>query len=276
MNNIAYTLIAILVVVIALFVTSSNRLFLGIVLFIGPLCFITGYFFGVPDIKEIRAFDINGTRLGNFAIKQTSAFSEEQHEPSRLGISDKFDSIIENFVDQLLQDLINVWFVPLCKSGENEFQECVKSTIFYAIKQGFEIIISVGKDKWILLVYGLINALLLHYEEFKDFEQSLLEFHNFSTQAERRRIYNDSFTTEMEHLRRTSMLVLKKLLPKQEGRSILVGSLLKEILASGVLSSLIEKISDPDFINCQIVEAFRAKSSATGANVYTLTSIKKI
>jgi hypothetical protein len=52
-------------------------------------------------------------------------------------------------------------------------------------------------------------------------------------------------------------VLLKKLLPRQEARSIVVISLLKEVIASGALWNAMDRICDPDFINLKIVEALK-------------------
>ena len=96
--------------------------------------------------------------------------------------------------------------------------------------------------------------LFVHMEEFRLFEESKLPLDRFLASGRAKRHQHRSFAEELEHVRQIIALLLKRLLPKQESRSIIVNSLLREVLSSNMLAGFIEKVTDPDFINEMIVK----------------------
>jgi sorting nexin-14 len=161
---------------------------------------------------------------------------------------------LDALLDDIITEIVNPWFVPLCKSGENEFQSCVRSTINAAVMNLIKFGSAINNDTTTLLIYGVTNALIVHMEEYRRFETSKLPLDRFVMSHRSRRTHHKNYSEELEHLRQVAGLLLKKLAPKQESRSILLNSLMKEIISGNALAGLIDRIADPDFINEQIVK----------------------
>lgn len=212
-----------------------------------------GYIYAVPD--TLKQQDSRNATLVSILLAPLKAKDKGEKEMFRLSITPRIDAELDHLLSSLLVEIINPWFVPLCISGEDDFQSCVRSTINAAIMNLVRFASSGNKDTLTLIIYGLTNALIVHMEEFRAFESSKVPIDRFIHSGRTKRIHHKSFSDQLEHIRQILGILLKKLLPKQESRSILVNSLLKEVLSGAFLHAFIEKASDPDFINGLIVKA---------------------
>jgi len=216
---------------------------------------IVGYIVSAP-LAESGPKSKKESTLLNLILAPLKVREKTEREYAKLSISPAIDAELDFFLDSLLKEVIDNWYVPLCLSGEPDFQSCVRSTINAAIMNLIKCASSGNKDTVTLIIYGITNALIVHMEEFRLFEESRLPLDRFLASGRTRRVHHRNFSEDLEHIRQVIALLLKKLLPRNESRSILVNSLLREIISSSLLAGAIEKITEPDFVNEQIVKAF--------------------
>ena len=72
------------------------------------------------------------------------------------------DTSLDKFLGRLVKDLIDPWFMQLNKSGNMEFQSCVRSSINAAVMNLVRIIEGHSKDVLTLFIYGITNAIGIH------------------------------------------------------------------------------------------------------------------
>lgn len=176
---------------------------------------------------------------------------------NRLSLSPRIDASLDVFLDRLVSSLIDPWFMQQNKSGQREFQSCVRTTLDAALANLRTTVGGLGKDSTTLFIYGLTNALNIHMQEYKAFCKTKKSSKDFLLSAEALRTFYPTTQAEVSHFRQIISVLLKKLLPRQEARSIVVVSLLKEVIASGALWNAMDRLCDPDFINLKIVEALK-------------------
>lgn len=86
--------------------------------------------------------------------------------------------------------------------------------------------------------------------------------------------FSQLLSKEEQHrqLRGLSQTFLKRTLPAQDRDSLLLMSLFKELLANFVFGSILDNVSDPDFLNCWIIELLSEKSKTTEAITSTIAA----
>lgn len=255
----------VVVAILLLLLLLPIRLYCALAL--GGLCL--GYVLAAPAAVAAsgRAGQSQGERTLLDRLMAPLSLGSKHHPerlPSaKLAISPDIDAELNSLLEAIIKDVINAWYVPLCKSGEDDFQACVRSTINAAIMNLIRFASSRNKDTITLMLYGITNALIVHMEEYRLFEEAKGPMDKFLDSGLGRRTYMRSYCQELDHLRQVAGLLLKKLLPKQESRSILLNSLLREVISGNALVGLIDRISDPDFINEQIVKFLQDPAEAT-------------
>lgn len=224
---------------------------------------VVGYCLAVPDPNEER--EKSGEEESLLRLLFTPMKSVERTERTAavsLSVSPAIDCALDALVDELIGEIINTWYVPLCKSGNTEFQACVRSTINAAVMNLVRLGSTLTKDTLTLIIYGLTNALIVHMEEFRSLEASRLSLDRFIASGRSRRTHHRHYCEELEHLRQIAGLLLKKLLPKQESRSILLNSLLREVISGNALVVLVDRLADPVFINETIIKLLQSPKEA--------------
>lgn len=225
------------------------------------ICFgigiILGYIIGVPSLRvaeEGPLFPNWMEGLRQAILSPLRIKSKEHYEYAKLNISPAVDAELDGLLNALLTEVIDAWFVPLCMSGERDFQSCLRSVINASIMNFLRYGQAISSDTLTLIMYGLTNATIVHMEEFRAFEESRLPLDRFLKSGKTIRKHHQMFLDQLGHVKQIIALLLRRLLPKQESRSILVNALLKEVLSGNLLVGMIDKITDPDFINEMIVK----------------------
>lgn len=177
-------------------------------------------------------------------------------QKSKLEVSPLIDNELDRLLNSLLKSLINPWYIPLCKSSNWEFQASARACCDHAIMTLLKYISTRDRDVVTFIIYGFAKVLLAHLVDYRKFETSRLSWDQFMASQDASQTFFKSYLEELEHLRSVAGLLLSKLLPKTESKGTLLTQLLKEIIASNALSPLIDKLTDPDFINERIVESF--------------------
>lgn len=192
---------------------------------------------------------------------EESKISSQVPKPTTLNITPRIDSALDVMLDRLVTSLVDSWYMQINKSGQREFQSCIRTTLDAFLMNLKGTVHGLGKDSLTLYIYGITNALNVHMQEFKNFGRSKLETpKEFLSSSQSRRSFFPSTQAEVNHLRQIVLILLKKLLPSQESKSIIVISLVKELIASGALWNAMDRLCDPDFINMKIVETLKEPS----------------
>lgn len=147
------------------------------------------------------------------------------------------------FVERLTKAFISQWYANLNKSGSKEFEKCIYSVIMQASHNlvkyaGIRIL-----DVTTLITFGFTNAFIVHVREYRRFEESKLSVEQFLKLPEIMESSKYEFgnvSSEVVYLQNHASLLLDRLLPKAESGSILVHSLLKEIVASQILWNIVQ------------------------------------
>lgn len=239
---------------LVLFLALPIKLYLLLVV----VGFVLGYAFMVPEGS--RHYAGLQDRYRALEGREPAAGAAASAAAPSLSISPRIDAALEVLVERLVGSLIDPWFMPQNRSGQREFQACVKTAIDAALMNLKTTVSGLGKDSLTLYLYGLTNALIVHMQEFKAFGRAGGDARAFLGSAEARRTFFPSARAEAGHFRSIVAVLLRRLLPRQEARSIIVVSLLKEVLASGALWGALDRVCDPDFVNLRIVEGLKEKS----------------
>jgi len=176
---------------------------------------------------------------------------------AKLSLTPKIDAALDTLLDRLVCSLIDPWYMNQNKSGQRDFQSCVRTTLDVALASLRGIVRDLGKDSMTLFLYGLTNALNVHMQEFKAFCREDVSSSEFLSSPKALRTFCPTMQAEVGHFRQIVSVLLRKLLPRQESQSIVLVALLKEVIGSGALWNAMDRICDPDFINMKIVEAMR-------------------
>ena len=221
-----------------------------------------GYCLAVPDPNEHGKSEAEESILAFLLAPLKCPERAERTVPVQLSVSPAIDNALDSLFDELVREIISVWYVPLCKSGNTEFQSCVRSTFNAAVMSLVKLSSGFTKDTLTLIIYGVTNALIVHMEEFRSLETSRLSLDRFLASGRSRRTHHRNYTEELDHLRQVAGLLLKKLLPRQESRSILLNSLLREIISGNALVGLIDRLADPVLINETIIKLLQNPKDA--------------
>lgn len=242
------------------------------------LAFMLGFVVGAPALQERREDNEVKMLLERLATsplsfvkpRSPSTTSVSNGSLLQMGsgevagplISDTVDGRLDIVLDRLVESIISPWFGQLNRSRNREFYTCVRISINAAIQNLLGILSSQPtKDTLTVMLFGLTKALQLHLQEFRHFERILAggtgicdSAEDFLTGPHSHRPFFRTAQEEAEHLKQVSALLLKRLLPRQESRSINLNALLREVIGGNVLWGILDRISDPDFINMEIVK----------------------
>lgn len=215
-----------------------------------------------PAFKRFKALYTN--EVENRPLPTVEDTNAPVQSSSKLSSSPQIAQALDALLDRLVTSLVDPWYMNQNKSGQRDFQACVRSTLDAALGSLRSTIGGLGKDSMTLFIYGLTNALNIHMQEYKEFCKSgTKDAKEFLLSPSSLRGYFSGTPAEMQHFRQIVSIALKKLLPKQEAQSIVVISLLKELIAAGAFWNAMDRLCDPDFINMKIVEALKEPVAPT-------------
>lgn len=214
-----------------------------------------------PSFKRLKARFAEEVESRPLPLGAGDSDAPSKTPPSKLSASPRIAEALDALLDRLVCSLIDPWYMNQNKSGQRDFQACVRSTLDAALGSLRSTIGGLGKDSMTLFIYGLTNALNIHMQEYKAFcKTGSSDAKAFLLSSQSLRSYFSGTPAEMHHFRQIVSIALRKLLPKQEAQSIVVVSLLKELIASGAFWNAMDRLCDPDFINMKIVEALKEPS----------------
>ncbi|KAJ8324223.1 Sorting nexin-20 [Batrachochytrium dendrobatidis] len=167
---------------------------------------------------------------------------------------------IDKLISYIVRDFINGWYVKLNHSNSQEFPEA----IHVSLREAFVTLgLSASKMNPVNLVLAVIGVVLTHLREYKHFESTQLSLDEY-IQQHPKSVFCRCSTPEQvnEHLRDLSMRISIHILPRADRSSSVVFGIVREILATTVLLSVVNKFSDPDWLNMTLLNALKPKPSS--------------
>ncbi|KAI8839250.1 PXA domain-containing protein [Chytridium lagenaria] len=248
-------------------IAISPRLFVLILLF--GIGLIVGFAYGVPNASQAKTagdwmqperrdhiqemIDHIQEMMGpKTQLAEFVPISPASDHPSHLAIPPEIDGELTKFLDFFIRDFINGWFDPLNHSKSSEFPSAVHAALRHSfITLGF----AAARMNVVTAVVPISQSLVHHIREYRQYEQSSLDLPAYLARnpASKFNRHLDPKATQ-QHLRRLSAHIALSILPRSDKGSPVVFSFVRELLATTVLNSLVESISDPDVINRAIVE----------------------
>jgi hypothetical protein len=167
----------------------------------------------------------------------------------------KVDEQLSRLMDLVVKKFITSWYCGINKSKNNtatSFESLVHSSSMHTlvtIVNMFEKQLDISN-----LCIRVFQETITHLKDYREFESLALPLSSYITENPSSN-FSNIYTEEqaVKHLHDLSMKLLKRALPKQDRSSSMVVALLTEIMGSSVLLSVVNLISDPDYINQKIV-----------------------
>ncbi|KAH8552767.1 PXA domain-containing protein [Umbelopsis sp. PMI_123] len=162
-----------------------------------------------------------------------------------------------NLINFTIRDFISLWWGPMNFYKNREFEDEIRITI-NATVETFERSIQAhdSNDLLLAMLYGVANSLIIHMREYREFEDSQLDLHEF-TRRNPSSPFAQLLSRDEQHqqLRELGYSFIQKMVPKEDLASPIIASFFKEVFASYALESILTLLCDPDYLNLCIVDA---------------------
>lgn len=176
-------------------------------------------------------------------------------------------TVVNQLLDYIMRDFVSSWWTPINEHKDPTFEKLARERLNIVCLNVQKILLNQDRNDIVMsTVYGVANTLIIHMRECRAFEDSGLSM-DYYVQDNPQSPFSQLLSKEEQHrqLRGLSQTFLKRTLPAQDRDSLLLMSLFKELLANFVFGSILDNVSDPDFLNCWIIELLSEKSKATEA-----------
>lgn len=161
-------------------------------------------------------------------------------------------------LDLFIRDYIKVWYEPINFSKSKEVERNVRSSLNGIVMNAieyFKFISNSNKngDSLMMITYGIANSLIVHLREFRLFKNSKksVEYYVMSNKDKTsvfstEELSNETLTQRLSNL---AQFLLKRLVPSVDQGSIIMMSILREIVSTSLLLPLVDHFSNPDTLN---------------------------
>ncbi|CAO3672177.1 unnamed protein product [Umbelopsis ramanniana] len=153
--------------------------------------------------------------------------------------------------------------------GNKEFEDEIRVTI-NATVEALERSIQAhdSNDLLLAMLYGVANSLIIHMREYREFEDSQLDLHEF-TRRHPSSPFSQLLSRDEQHqqLRELGYSFIQKMVPKEDLTSPIVAAFFKEVFASYALESILSLLCDPDYLNLCIVDVLKDSTEDSDKNV---------
>eukprot|EP01134_Creolimax_fragrantissima_P001449 CFRG1449T1 len=224
----------------------------------------------IRDDRGSQADSYDGTReatLNNYSagmigvlnINPANVRYIRTHMP--LCIDPELDMALRKVFSLLLRDFLLSWFGKL--TSDDSFVEECNMCFETAIMKLEALVVGSDQDIPTLVTNRMFHAFVVHLREFKDMETTGMSSERyFETPKGQAYLHFAARSPENErrYLRQLAELVTTNLLPVEECNSACTRTLVREILVSQCLAPGVSSVSDPDFINRQIINWFPPSS----------------
>ncbi|ORY44516.1 PXA-domain-containing protein [Rhizoclosmatium globosum] len=229
---------------------------------------------------EMAAIDEKLRRFELGADQSAANVKDDKDDKPLPQIPIKIDEALDRLIHLILKDFVLSWYNPINYSKSDEFANSVQSSLHSGLATfGF----AAAKTKIVNAISPISQTLIRHIYEYRHFEASslpleaYLDKHPLSTFHK----YSDSKETN-KFLRRISAHIVMATMPKSDRESPVVFSLMREIVATSVLGSIVESYSDPDYLNQLLIGYIRdqqklaaQRAAQEGSTSYQLSNNPK-
>lgn len=178
-------------------------------------------------------------------------------------VSPDLELQLNKLIGFIVRDFIRgLWYdEKLNHSKSDEFPDAVAASlkeVFLTLGESFS---QVNRTDLILQITRIATV---HVREFRDFDLTQLDIKDYLAlhpSSKFHRFY--SRKQIIDHLRDLSMKLCVHLLPRSDRASAAVFGITREILATTVLLPIMEKITNPDWINSILLNLLRYKESSS-------------
>ena len=188
-------------------------------------------------------------------------------------------NVVNQLLDYIMRDFISSWWTPINLHHDTTFEKLARERLNVVFLNVQKILLNQERNDIVMsTLYGVANTLIIHMRECRAFEESELSMDDYVTENPQSP-FAQLLSKEEQHcqLRGLSQTFLKRTLPNADRNSLLLMSLFKELLATFLFGGILDSLSDPDFLNCWIIdllsdkEKTKAISSTVSAAAVVMT-----
>ncbi|KAI9282269.1 PXA domain-containing protein [Sporodiniella umbellata] len=218
-------------------------------------------------------FSNSESRLLSFEYKKydTEPNEDPLYEDSLELYNRPLQGVINQLLDCFMSEFISSWWKQLNIYNDTQFEKATREKLNKVCIQVEKVLMNQDKNDIVMsTLYGLANTLIIHMRECREFEDSEISIEDYGRRNPQSP-FAQLLTKKDQHreLRALSQTLLKRALVGVEKESDLLTTLLKELLATFLWGNLLDIVSDPDFLNCMIIDLLSDKEITTVAKATT-------
>ncbi|OAC99256.1 hypothetical protein MUCCIDRAFT_84197 [Mucor lusitanicus CBS 277.49] len=172
--------------------------------------------------------------------------------------------VVNQLLDYVMRDFISSWWTPINVHHDPTFERLARERLNVVFLNVQKILLNQERNDIVMsTLYGVANTLIIHMRECRAWEESELSMDDYVVENPQSP-FAQLLSKEEQHrqLRSLSQTFLKRTLPTADRDSLLLMSLFKELLATFVFGGILDSLSDPDFLNCWIIDLLSDKNKS--------------
>ncbi|KAG2195890.1 hypothetical protein INT47_002933 [Mucor saturninus] len=221
----------------------------------------------LPLEKYERHLVLSETTLEQFSNSETPEKNVQLFYPP-------LTTVVNQLLDYVMRDFVTSWWTPLNEHKDPTFEKLARERLNVVFLNIQKILLNQDRNDIVMsTVYGVANTLIIHMRECRALEDSHLTIDHY-VKENPQSPFSQLLSRHEQHrqLRALSQTFLKRTLPAQDRDSLLLMSLLKELLANFVFGSVLENLSDPDFLNRWIIDLLSDQNKKTSEAITSTIS----
>ncbi|KAL9546136.1 hypothetical protein MBANPS3_006817 [Mucor bainieri] len=186
--------------------------------------------------------------------------------------------VVNQLLDYVMRDFISSWWTPINLHHDPTFERLARERLNVVFLNVQKILLNQERNDIVMsTLYGVANTLIIHMvhsdaaaaaaavgkRECRALEDSELSMDDYVIENPQSP-FAQLLSKEEQHrqLRSLSQTFLKRTLPAADRDSLLLMSLFKELLATFLFGGILDSLSDPDFLNCWIIDLLSDKDKS--------------
>ncbi|KAJ3261558.1 Intermediate filament protein [Boothiomyces macroporosus] len=181
--------------------------------------------------------------------------------PRPEAVSPELEAVLNKFISNIVRDFINGWYNNFNVSKKTDFPDAIQSALFDSF-------VTLGNSARKInptnLILSTMESVIQHVKEYREFDMSGLDMQDYLKMKPESRFNRfNSRKAVVDHLCEQSMKLIIHILPRADRNSPALFAIVQEIVATTVLLPIIDKITNPDFINESLLNALKKKTEQT-------------
>ncbi|EPB90655.1 hypothetical protein HMPREF1544_02565 [Mucor circinelloides 1006PhL] len=172
--------------------------------------------------------------------------------------------VVNQLLDYVMRDFVSSWWTPINVHHDPTFERLARERLNVVFLNVQKILLNQERNDIVMsTLYGVANTLIIHMRECRALEESELSMDDYVIENPQSP-FAQLLSKEEQHrqLRGLSQTFLKRTLPTADRDSLLLMSLFKELLATFLFGGILDSLSDPDFLNCWIIDLLSDKDKS--------------